>query len=196
MSRTTLCCVAAFLIVCGTSAAKAAPTGIWEGVIDDPARPLVVNVDLDKQILKLDGTGTTEWRVEEFAKDDAVIRFSVIVRGRKFQFTGSIADGKIIGEMKTPDRSLPFWLEPLPIFSTPGGRVEAWQQDLERVDRFLRYDRSYSEAARHSFVGACRNSAPLFPRSRTRRSWLILRAPLHWAAMHIRGFTLSEIGPK
>ena len=153
MNRTTLCCVAAFLIVCGTSAAKAAPTGIWEGVIDDPARPLVVNVDLDKQILKLDGTGTTEWKVEELAKDDAVIRFSVIVRGRKFQFTGSIADGKIIGEMKTPDRSLPFWLEPLPIFSTPGGRVEAWQQDLERVDRFLRYDRSYSEGTRQLVRG-------------------------------------------
>ena len=146
MRHATLCLLAVFCIAFGAGSVEAAPSGIWEGVINDPARPLVANVNLDKQVVRLDATGTTEWKMEQFAADNATIRFNITVGGRLFQFTGRFETSKITGEMKTPNRSYPFWLEPFPIFPSPRDRVEAWQQDLETVERFLRYDRSYSEA--------------------------------------------------
>ena len=134
------------IIIFLPSLTPAAPTGLWEGVIASGSRPLVANVDLDRRVIKLDATGSSEWKIESIVADDLSIEFRALVQGRPFVFKGTVEASRITGTLRTPDKQFAFWLEPLPVLHTPKNRVEAWGQDLDVVvNRFFRYDRSYSE---------------------------------------------------
>jgi len=137
------------LLVGSVTSVLAATTGVWEGVIQDAARPLVINVDLDRLVLKLDAAGSATWKLENLVSDEHTIKFDAEVTGNPLHFEGSIAGNKVTGQVKTPSQRLAFWLERLPLLPVPKDRVEAWNQDLDvLIYRFLRYDRSYSDKAR------------------------------------------------
>ena len=125
--------------------------GAWEGVIEAPKRPLVVAADFGSGTAKLDATGSSSWPIEKLSKSDE-IRFEITAGGQLFQFEGLLREKEIRGKVRVGEQLLPFWLERLPTLPTPRDKVEAWQQDLDDViNRFLRYDRSFTTEARNAF---------------------------------------------
>ncbi|HEX5706090.1 MAG TPA: hypothetical protein VFX96_02260 [Pyrinomonadaceae bacterium] len=127
--------------------------GAWEGVIEDPARPVVVEADFGSGKARLHAGGPTPLPLEKLPTQAGHIRFRVTAGERVFSFEGERSGGtKISGAVSFGERRLPFWLERLPTAATPRDRVEAWQQDLDAMlNRFLRYDRSFSADDRAAF---------------------------------------------
>ena len=126
--------------------------GAWEGVIDDPKRPLVVAADFSAGTAKLDATGSSSWAIENLSTPAGKVLFQINVAGQSFHFEGDLREKDIRGTVRIGEEALPFWLERLPVLTVPRNRVEAWQQDLDDVlIRFLRYDRSFSADARKLF---------------------------------------------
>lgn len=124
-------------------------TGVWEGVIEAPKRPLVVTTDFSSGTAKMDATGSSSWTIEKLSHKGDEIRFEISVRGQAFQFEGRLRETEIRGNVRTGERVFPFRLERLPVLPPPRDRVEAWQQDLDVVlTRFLQYDRSFTVKAR------------------------------------------------
>jgi len=128
------------------------PAGSWEGVIEDPVRPIVIAVDFDSASAKLDATGSSSWKIENLTSNDGKVRFQIKVRDTRYNFESSLQGSNLRGKVGIGDEVLSFWLERLPILPKPRNRVEAWQQDMDAVtNRFLRYDRSYSVRQRLYF---------------------------------------------
>jgi len=127
-------------------------SGAWEGVIDDPKRPLVVAADFTAGTAKLDATGSSSWTIQNLSTPTGQVRFQINVGNQSFQFKGDLREKDIRGNVRIGEEVLPFWLERLPVLPAPRNRVEAWRQDLDDVlIRFLRYDRSFSADARTAF---------------------------------------------
>ena len=152
------CIVLAIAEVAATSTkaqnVATAPTGVWEGVIEAPKRPLVVAVDFGSNTAKLDATGSSSWAIAKLSNTSDQIRFEMTISGQQpFQFEGTLRDKQIRGNVRIGEQVLPFWLEPLPVLPTPRDKVEAWQQDLDNVlIRFIRYDRSFTPETRKAFI--------------------------------------------
>jgi hypothetical protein len=126
--------------------------GVWEGVVEAPARPLVVAVDFGAGTAKVDVTGSAALAVEGLASADCRVRFRIAAGGRALAFDGARSGTRIRGTVHVDEADVPFWLERLPALPAPRDRVEAWQQDLDAMlTRFLRYDRSFSPRARAAF---------------------------------------------
>ena len=142
--------LAAVVVVAGAFGATRAQsrTGVWEGEIQDPKRPIVVNVDFNA--LKISFSGGPPAKMNQpVAKDGQSARFAVINGAQTLMFSGQSDGRRINGDVDTGARSIPFWLEPLPVLPKPADCGEAWRQDLDVVlSRFLRYDRSFSEPRR------------------------------------------------
>jgi len=140
----------AALVSCLLASAKGQkPVGVWEGEIQDPKRPLVLNLDFDALTGSL--SGNTPVNAQVVTSNDSGITFEAIVGSQTFKFAGTLQGERITGDLDTGSRKLSFWLERLPSFPKPKDRVEAWQQDIEVVlTRFLRYDRSFGPQKREA----------------------------------------------
>src|SRR5262245_25212024 len=122
--------------------------GIWEGEIQDPRRPIVINVDFKNQRISFSGGAPTGLSTQSPFINESIVRFEVPNGTQTLKFTGRRNGDRITGEM-TGNQTIPFYLEPLPFLPKPAGPAEAWRQDIDVVlTRFLRYDRSYSEPRR------------------------------------------------
>ena len=125
------------------------PDGVWEGEIQDPKRPLVINVDF--RTLRVSFSGATPVNISQTAltTDGTTLRFDVVIASQTLKFAGSHQSTRITGDVDTGTRKIPFWLELLPSVPKPSDRSEAWRQDIDVViGRFLRYDRSFSALKR------------------------------------------------
>ena len=113
----------------------------------------MVATDFSAGTVKLDATGSSPWPIEKLSNNGEAIQFQISVRGQIFQFEGNVREKEIRGNVRTGERVFPFHLERLPVLSPPKDRIEAWQQDLDDVlNRFLKYDRSFTDETRAAFV--------------------------------------------
>lgn len=126
-----------------TPAADDEFTGVWEGEIQDPTRPVVVTVDFATQTASFSGATAVPFTTSSTGPNE--LRW----RTRVLEFAGKrVSDSRIEGMLAGP-QSTPFWLERLPALPPPVDRVDAWRQDLDVVaTRFLRYDRSFTDRRR------------------------------------------------
>jgi hypothetical protein len=123
--------------------------GIWEGEIQDPKRPLVINVDFKALSVSFSGAGPTKITQPAPSGENETVKFEVVIGQQTLKFAGRQTGARITGEVYTGTRRIPFWLELLPALPKPANRGEAWRQDIDVVvSRFLRYDRSFSELKR------------------------------------------------
>jgi hypothetical protein len=124
------------------------PAGTWEGEIQDPKRPLILNLDFEKLIGSLSGNVAVK-TTRPITSGDGATTFEVTVGSQVLRFAGTQRGQRMTGEVDTSSRRIPFWLELLPKLPQPRNRVEAWQQDIDVVtSRFLLYDRSFTEHQR------------------------------------------------
>ncbi len=137
------------LVACLSTTAKGQKSdGVWEGEIQDPKRPLVLNLDFEKLTGSLSGNAAVK-TTPPVTSGDGTTTFEVTLGSQVLRFAGTQKDQRITGEVDTGSRRIPFWLELLPKLPKPVNRVAAWQQDIEVVaSRFLRYDRSFTELQR------------------------------------------------
>jgi len=132
--------------------AASLPAGTWEGVVEYPRRPVVLTVDFAAGRAKADATGTAALTVEQATVEGRRVRFQVTVGSDTLRFDGEQGVAEIRGTASAGERELPFWLALLPERPAPRDRVEGWRQDLDvMLERFLRYDRSFTGAARAAF---------------------------------------------
>ena len=130
----------------------------WEGVIEDPRRPVVMNVDFNAKRISFSGGSPLNMSFESAAPKDSHVKFEVVSGPQTLKFDGSRNGNRITGELNNGNRVIPFWIELLPSLSKPADRVEAWRQDIDAVlERFLRYDRSFSEPRRLAARDALQN---------------------------------------
>jgi hypothetical protein len=127
------------------------PEGVWEGEIQDPKRPTVINVDFKTRRVSFSGAAPTTITQPALPSDDNRVRFQVVSGAQTLKFAARQDGTRITGEMDTGSRTIPFYLELLPSLPKPAGRAAAWQQDIDVViSRFLRYDRSFTAARREA----------------------------------------------
>ena len=142
--------IALVLFVFGPARAQN-PEGVWEGEIQDPKRPTVINVDFKTRRVSFSGTAPTTITQPALPSNDNRVRFQVANGAQTLKFAARQDGTRLTGEMDTGSRTIPFYLELLPSLPKPVGRAEAWQQDIDVViSRFLRYDRSYTAARREA----------------------------------------------
>ena len=144
--------VLTLLMLVGTSFETYGQTtlsGVWEGELQDPERPIVMTVDFGN--LKMTGLITANLKGLTITDEEKSVTFEINLGNQTLRFTGKREAARIAGEVNTGHRTLPFWLEQLPTLPKPANRIEAWQQDIDVViSRFLRYDRSFSEPKRQA----------------------------------------------
>ena len=125
--------------------------GVWEGEIQDPKRPIVVNVDFKTLRISFSGTAPSNMTRPTVSSDERTVKFEVINGAQTFKFAGKRDGARITGEMDTGTKTTPFWLERLAFLPKPANQGEAWRQDIDVVlSRFLRYDRSFSAPRREA----------------------------------------------
>ena len=125
------------------------PDSRWEGEIQDPKRPLVINVDFKALSVSFSGAAPAKITQPAQSGEDKTVDFEVVIGHQTLKFAGKQNGLRITGEVDTGTRQIPFWLELLPALPKPSNRFEAWRQDIDVVvSRFLRYDRSFSELKR------------------------------------------------
>jgi hypothetical protein len=150
-----VCTIAATSVISGVAQGPPAsgPNGVWEGVIEDAKRPIVVlAADFDSRTAKLDVAGSATLPLEILSNEAGRFRFQVNVGTYVFQFEGQQREAEIQGTVRIGDEQLAFRLQRLLELPAPRDRAEAWQQDLEvLVTRFLKYDRSFSAQSRAAF---------------------------------------------
>ena len=123
----------------------------WEGVIEDPRRPVVMNVDFNAKRISLSGGSAMNLSPDAVIGTDNNVKFELVNGPQTLKFAGTRDGSRITGKMNNGNRAIPFWLELLPSLPKPKDRVDAWQQDIDVVlSRFLRYDRSFSEQRREA----------------------------------------------
>jgi hypothetical protein len=143
-----LLAITAFVVCVFAMANGQRPDGVWEGEIQDPKRPLVINLDFTTLTGSLSGN-TPITVTPPISSPESSITFAVTVGNQTFKFAGKLSGQRLSGEMDTGSRRIPFYLELLPKLAKPANRTEAWQQDIDVItSRFLRYDRSFSELQR------------------------------------------------
>jgi hypothetical protein len=149
-------------ILIASSAAAQSPTGIWEGEIADPRRPQVITIDFDQAVASIGGGAAIPISPPVVGPENAIdfeMRGGATVR-----FSGRRRGSSVSGTMKGPARELAFTITELPAVRANVSRTVKWQEDVDAVAlRFLRYDRSFSPAARASAVRrltALRNAVP------------------------------------
>jgi hypothetical protein len=134
-------------------AAAGPPAGRWEGVIQYPRRPVVLNADFVAARATADAAGTAALALENVTVEGDRLRFQLALGSDRLMFEGELGPSEIRGTVHAGERQLAFWLKRLPERAPPRDRVEAWTQDLEAMlERFLRYDRSFTEASRAAFI--------------------------------------------
>ena len=152
-------CLRAAVLILGLSLSAAAQqlTGKWEGVISEPARPVVFRVEFHAQ----DRLGDLEvlgqkLKVEVIASDPQHVEFRTQT-SQAWVFTGTLESGRVQGTFEQAGGRLPFVMEREPDLPPPANRVEAWQQDLDYAQRkVMRLDRSFSPQDRERFAEAIR----------------------------------------
>ncbi|MGH7469493.1 MAG: hypothetical protein ACRENP_16195 [Longimicrobiales bacterium] len=129
--------------------AQTVQLGTWEGVIEDPRRPIVMMTDFNGRAATLSGGAPIPLALQSISAGDTAVEFVITQGAQNLRFAGRRLGEMITGVVNTGTRTLPFWLEPIPDLKPPANRVDAWRQDLDVVlTRFLRYDRSFSNAER------------------------------------------------
>src|SRR5438552_996883 len=129
--------------------------GVWEGEIQDPKRPIVVNVDFKTLRISFSGTAPSNMTRPTVSSDERTVKFEVINGAQTFKFAGKRDGARITGEMDTGTKTTPFWLERLAFLPKPANQGEAWRQDIDVVlSRFYRYDRSFSAPRPDLLFGA------------------------------------------
>src|SRR5688572_6919104 len=126
--------------------AAQAPGGTWEGEVADPVRPIVMAVNLDGKTFSVSGGAATP--IDNLRVEGDAITFDVPLTS-VLRFEGRRAGDRITGTMTGPKRQLTFWLARVPVPKSSPTRADAWREDIDAVrQRFLRYDRSFTAAAR------------------------------------------------
>jgi hypothetical protein len=124
-------------------------SGIWEGEIQTPDRPVVAIVDFDKRIASFDG-GAPLAVVNQQELGGGKVDFDVMSGPRALKFTGTRDADTFAGRFAPREGvSFAFSFTRFPTIPPPRNRVEAWEQDFDAVSgRFLRYDRSFDDGGR------------------------------------------------
>ncbi|MGH9777083.1 MAG: hypothetical protein ACRD5I_01605, partial [Candidatus Acidiferrales bacterium] len=130
--------------------------GGWEGFIEERQRPVFLVVKLLKTETGWAGTaeipGAGSFPLQDVRFETPQVGFVVALDPAPLNFAGTLDAGGINGTVTQGDEITPFSLRRPLTFPPPANRVEAWQQDLEVAEKkFLRYDRSFSPAAREAF---------------------------------------------
>src|SRR5262245_47866079 len=140
------CLALQFLI--GADAAAQSPTGLWEGKIEDATRPQVILIDFDRRVASIGGGDPLPFAAPAVTTGNG---FELDLRrgGSTIHFSAQRSDRTIRGTMKASARELGFTLSELPPVRASVSRTVSWEEDLDAVARrFLRYDRSFTPAAR------------------------------------------------
>ena len=131
-------------------------TGEWEGQILSARRPIVLYLNFDRMIARMDIAGSQEIPLENVIAEGAEIKFVIPLRDQKLEFTATMIGGQISGtETKGNVRIA---LNRLNSGTAAESRIESWEQDIETlIERFMKYDRSYSDAERQEAMKLLRN---------------------------------------
>jgi hypothetical protein len=144
-----------YLFILALPCVKAEPgsvTGEWEGQLMSSRRPIVLYINFDNKSARLDAAGSKLWPLEIQNTQGTGIQFQISVRDQKLEFSGIRIAGQITGTI-TGERTTFFSLNRLPDATVARDRIEAWRQDLDVVvNRFLKYDRSYSDQQRKEAI--------------------------------------------
>lgn len=158
----SLLALAGALVVGAAPAPAAAPDleGEWEGFLaETPARLTRIGVAFEPDAGGWKGTadipGVRGLPLDAIRLDGAEVHFELRVGDDRVLFDGELEGSSITGRAGQGERTVPVELHKLPEYPPPADRVEAWTQDLDAVrNRFLRYDRSFDDAARARFEAA------------------------------------------
>src|SRR6266566_444471 len=85
--------------------------GVWEGEIQDPKRPIVINVDFKALRISFSGTPPTNITRGTPAAGNKRVKFDVVTGSQTLKFAGAQDGARITGEVDTGNRRMPFWLE-------------------------------------------------------------------------------------
>lgn len=108
--------VLAFLLAATLPAQPANPAGHWEGSIEAPGQPLVVQIDLEEADGAWSGTidipaqGAVGLALKDVSVDGETIRFAINGVPGEPTFEGTLADGEMTGEFAQGSARLPFKL--------------------------------------------------------------------------------------
>jgi hypothetical protein len=139
-----------------THASSAPSKGEWEGQLLSKRRPIIIYLNFERMIARLDVTGSQELQLRKVQEQDAKIQFSILVQDQELNFSGILSNEQIIG--KENESQTDFVLKRLPELPAPRNRVERWSQDIDvMIDRFLKYDRSYTDEQRQEATKILRN---------------------------------------
>lgn len=138
--------------------------GNWEGILEAPRRPVVLTLRIEREGAGWRGSlrisGQQPIPLTEVTFEDGHLRFAA--GNPPFEVRASVEEQVMTGTLVDSGESFPFRLEREPDLPQPANRLEAWQQDLDVVERKLpRYDRSLSAEEARRFretVGALRQT--------------------------------------
>jgi hypothetical protein len=121
--------------------------GEWEGQILSARRPIVLSVNFNNMIARMDVTGSKGIPLKDVGLKGADLTFAIALSDQELKFNGTLIGGQISG-IETVN-NLRFALERLPESPAQLNRVDRWRQDISAIrSRFLKYDRSYTAEQR------------------------------------------------
>lgn len=116
IATTAVVLLTSLLTLGALSAQTADVAGHWEGSIETPGQPLVVQVDLEETDGAWSGTidipvqGADDLPLSDVSVDGDAVRFTISGVPREPTFEGTLANGEITGEFRQGSARLPFRL--------------------------------------------------------------------------------------
>lgn len=129
--------------------------GTWEGELQTERWPVYLSIDLTRDEDVLTGSVAvlgSQHPLSEANRDGDLLRLALGSGAGALVLEGSVASGRFIGKARQGDDVMPFVFERVEDYPPPADRLAAWNQDLDALEqRFLRFDRSFTPAARELF---------------------------------------------
>ncbi len=129
--------------------------GTWEGEFETPRAPVFLTLHIERDGQEWGGRIVALGRthpLEEVEVTQEGVRAVLVPEPGGFALEADLSDGRLTGWATEADERFPLELARVPRYPAPNDRVEAWLQDLDAlVERFLRFDRSFTPAERSLF---------------------------------------------
>jgi hypothetical protein len=143
-------------------------TGLYEGEARTATWPTFLLLRLEESGGTIGGSLRVmrqDLEIERVETDASLLTVHIGTGPGEIILAGTLDDGVYKGELRQGEARLPFRLHKFPLYSEPGDRLEAWQQDLETLaTRFITADRSFSAAEKGAFLEAVDGIRSQLPR--------------------------------
>jgi hypothetical protein len=146
-----------FIAALGAAPGSVLPEGVWEGEWKVPACPYFVQADFARKEVRMDVAEDQAFTMKKLVIDRSRLQFEFDV-GDPVQVSLEYAGDELRGTAKSGGDAGPVTFHRMkPPPPRPGGRLEAWQQDLDVLMAQLpARDRSFTPVTRKAFEDALR----------------------------------------